>query len=92
MFEPFMEAMRDITIMGRVETIPESLAMMVSALLAENQRLKNDLSRCKERAQGLQDRLGQKDDFHQRLTEERNALQRELHELREKRQKRRKKK
>ena len=92
MFEPFMELIHEAAIKRSVETIPESLAMMISTLLAENRRLSDDLSRYKEKTQGLKEQLKQKDETQYRLIDERNTLQRELRELQEKRQKRRKRK
>ena len=92
MFEPFMELIHEAAVRRSAETIPEALAMMVSTLLAENRRLSDDLSRYKEKVEGMREQLKQKDEVQYRLIDERNAVQKELRELQEKRQKRRKRK
>jgi predicted nucleic acid-binding Zn-ribbon protein len=73
-----------------VETMPEALAAMISALLTENRHLKNEVERNKETMRDLSERMDRKHRDFMDVIAQRDELRKELRKEREKPKKPRK--
>lgn len=73
-----------------VDTIPETLAQMISVLLSRNRRLEDDNKELRDKTDSLQSRLNDSRDTSRRLEQERNELISRVSELERTRRKKKK--